>query len=218
MMARSTALQAEAGYIDARPHLLIVEIFLRRTAGPYIRVICVDLACPQPRPVFPETADAKVRVSTQRATFGHGHKKTNFLPGRREICRQSSGHVPPVSIVHDFTASHSMNTCTRVGTLSGRSIVISDQREEISGGRNDTEIRAAIGQNIELFSEIARRFHLRAGSERHFARLRHRRRPFSKAMGPRRQSNLRTRPLRRSSDSGGTRSDPWSCRSAAIRR
>jgi hypothetical protein len=31
------ALQAEAGYIDARPpHRQVVEIFLRRTAGPYI--------------------------------------------------------------------------------------------------------------------------------------------------------------------------------------
>jgi hypothetical protein len=32
-------LQSEAGYIDARPHIRqIDEIFLQRTAGPYIRV------------------------------------------------------------------------------------------------------------------------------------------------------------------------------------
>src|SRR6266568_9673023 len=38
MMAGSTnALQSEAGYIDARPHIRqIDEILLRRTAGPYI--------------------------------------------------------------------------------------------------------------------------------------------------------------------------------------
>jgi hypothetical protein len=34
-------LQSEAGYIDARPHRQIDEIFLQRTAGPYIRVIRV---------------------------------------------------------------------------------------------------------------------------------------------------------------------------------
>jgi hypothetical protein len=38
-MARSNALQREAGYIDARPHIRqIDEIFLQRAAGPYIRV------------------------------------------------------------------------------------------------------------------------------------------------------------------------------------
>ena len=32
-------LQSEAGYIDARPHIRqLEEIFLQRTAGPYIRV------------------------------------------------------------------------------------------------------------------------------------------------------------------------------------
>ena len=39
MMARSTTLQRKAGYIDARPPTeQLVEIFLLRTAGPYIRV------------------------------------------------------------------------------------------------------------------------------------------------------------------------------------
>ena len=33
-------LQSKAGYIDARPHIRqLDEIFLQRTAGPYIRVI-----------------------------------------------------------------------------------------------------------------------------------------------------------------------------------
>ena len=43
MMAGSTnALQSEAGYIDARPHIRqIDEILLRRTAGPYKGVIRV---------------------------------------------------------------------------------------------------------------------------------------------------------------------------------
>jgi len=41
MMARSNALQREAGYIDARPHIRqIDEILLQRAAGPYIGVIC----------------------------------------------------------------------------------------------------------------------------------------------------------------------------------
>jgi hypothetical protein len=31
-----TALQAEAGYIDARPYLPVDENLLHRTAGPYI--------------------------------------------------------------------------------------------------------------------------------------------------------------------------------------
>ena len=55
MMARSTKpLQAEAGYIDARPLTArVVEIFLQRAAGPYIWVICVVLAAHQPFPVFP---------------------------------------------------------------------------------------------------------------------------------------------------------------------
>ena len=39
MMARSTSLQSEAGYIDARPHQLSRRNLLHRTAGPYIRVI-----------------------------------------------------------------------------------------------------------------------------------------------------------------------------------
>ena len=39
MMARSSLLQAEAGYIDARPQSRqIDETLLRRTAGPYIGV------------------------------------------------------------------------------------------------------------------------------------------------------------------------------------
>jgi hypothetical protein len=34
-------LQSEAGYIDARPHVLqLDEILLQRTAGPYSWVIC----------------------------------------------------------------------------------------------------------------------------------------------------------------------------------
>jgi hypothetical protein len=36
-------LQSEAGYIDARPNRQIDENLLRRTAGPYIRVIFDDL-------------------------------------------------------------------------------------------------------------------------------------------------------------------------------
>src|SRR5215467_138133 len=40
MVARSTTLQSEAGYIDARPQSRQVdENLLRRTAGPYIWVI-----------------------------------------------------------------------------------------------------------------------------------------------------------------------------------
>jgi hypothetical protein len=38
---RELELQAEAGYIDARPltaYAQVVEIFLHRTAGPYIRI------------------------------------------------------------------------------------------------------------------------------------------------------------------------------------
>src|SRR5262249_50078600 len=31
-------LQAKAGYIDARPHMPLGEVFLQRTAGPYIWV------------------------------------------------------------------------------------------------------------------------------------------------------------------------------------
>jgi hypothetical protein len=37
----------------------IVEIFLHRTAGPYIRVNRVDFAVPVPCPVYPLTADMK---------------------------------------------------------------------------------------------------------------------------------------------------------------
>src|SRR5215469_16341827 len=39
MMARSTTLQAEAGYIDARPYLPDRRNLLQRAAGPYIWVI-----------------------------------------------------------------------------------------------------------------------------------------------------------------------------------
>jgi len=38
MMARSTTLQTDAGYIDARPLPPIRRIFSQRTAGPYIKV------------------------------------------------------------------------------------------------------------------------------------------------------------------------------------
>jgi hypothetical protein len=38
MMARSTMLQSEAGYIDARPHRQDRQNLLQRTAGPYIGV------------------------------------------------------------------------------------------------------------------------------------------------------------------------------------
>src|SRR5262245_16639582 len=51
MMARSTnALQAEAGYIDARPHQPARGSLLHRTAGPYIRVIHVALVASVNRP------------------------------------------------------------------------------------------------------------------------------------------------------------------------
>ncbi|OAF17932.1 hypothetical protein AXW67_05245 [Bradyrhizobium neotropicale] len=57
MMARSTALQAEAGYIDARPHLLDVEIFLHRTAGPYTWVTSSNALTDQKISALPSEAD-----------------------------------------------------------------------------------------------------------------------------------------------------------------
>src|SRR5947208_16855605 len=39
MVARSNALQSEAGYIDARPQSADRQNLLQRAAGPYIRVI-----------------------------------------------------------------------------------------------------------------------------------------------------------------------------------
>jgi hypothetical protein len=67
MMARSKALQSKAGYIDARPPTAkLVEIFLLRTAGPYIRVRSGKARTEQIESAYPSTADIEVMSSARR--------------------------------------------------------------------------------------------------------------------------------------------------------
>jgi hypothetical protein len=52
---RELELQAEAGYIDARPLAAqVVEIFLQRTAGPYIGSVAAFPNALAPQPLCPE--------------------------------------------------------------------------------------------------------------------------------------------------------------------
>src|SRR5215472_13194438 len=57
MMARSTALQAEAAYIDARPYLPDRRNHLHRTAGPYIESKCEETQREQISSAVPHRAD-----------------------------------------------------------------------------------------------------------------------------------------------------------------
>src|SRR6266705_2496244 len=68
MMAGSTsALQSEAGYIDARPQIRqIDENLLRRTAGPYIRVNVVDSSTGRLGPLYPRSGRLRLRAALRK--------------------------------------------------------------------------------------------------------------------------------------------------------
>src|SRR5262245_2340809 len=87
MMARSTnALQAEAGYIDARPHQPARGSLLHRTAGPYIRVRpghCGDVCCTAALPLETEVDMRSCYVAEGRVEDGRGslgHSATPRFP------------------------------------------------------------------------------------------------------------------------------------------
>jgi len=56
-----------------------------------------------------------------------------------------------VSAVHDFTASQSMNTCTTVGTLSGRSIVMSESGKNYLAGTMAPRVVPPSDRTLNVF-------------------------------------------------------------------
>ena len=104
-MARSATLQTKAGYIDARPLTArLVEIFLLRTAGPYIRVNPVDSAMSASRLLTPQ--QRPMRGHSRSAAWCHVWTAPSwqgeFFTSR---CWSVQPCVRPVGAVH-MTAGH----------------------------------------------------------------------------------------------------------------
>ena len=67
MLARSTTLQSEAGYIDARPLPPDRRTLLRRTAGPYIWVMSDKTQAEHNESAHPPIADVKADIDFCRS-------------------------------------------------------------------------------------------------------------------------------------------------------